>query len=75
MPRSSVLATQEPVLKLQAEIHQTELRLQRMKADLALALEKHREQIRKSLESKDLVEQGMAKSIAVFWDVLPPSAG
>jgi hypothetical protein len=68
-PRHSVLATQEPVLQLQAEIAQAELRLTKMKENLEKAIAAHREQIRKSLKSRFPEERALAASIATWWEV------
>jgi predicted nucleic acid-binding Zn-ribbon protein len=70
----SVLKTQEPVLALQAEIAQTKLRVQEMEARLQAAVAAHREQIKRSLLSRDRTERQLAQSIAAFWEVTVPQA-
>ncbi len=67
--RASVLSTQEPVLELQGEIAQAKLRLAEMERRLETAIAAHREQIRKSLKSKDETERKLAESIKTWWEV------
>ena len=67
---TSVLQTQEPMLALEREVRETEQRLAVLKERLALAIEAHREQIRRSLDSKLPEEREMAEDVAVWYDVL-----
>jgi hypothetical protein len=71
MPRNSVLATQKPLLELSREIRETEARLERMKARLERLTHAHKEQIRRSLTSKDPEERAMAEGVAAWYDVRP----
>ena len=48
----SVLTTQEPVLKLDRKIRQTEERVARLKARLAKAVDAHREQLGQTTQGR-----------------------
>jgi hypothetical protein len=64
-----VLQTQRPVAELQAELVQTRLRLAEMERKLAPLIAAHREQIRRSLSSKDETERWLAESVFRWWEV------
>ena len=70
---SSVLTTQEPVLELQAKIAQAKARLAEMEKQLEPLIAAHREQIRRSLSSRNATERKMAASIATWWEVPLPT--
>jgi len=67
----SVFKTQEPVHRFQHAIYLTEQRLIELRAKLEAAIAKHRDQIRRSLESTDPVERDAAHGVAVYYEVLP----
>ena len=68
-PVMGVLATQRPLAELQAEIAQARLRLAEKEKKLETLIAKHREQIRRSLLSKNETERKLAESIARWWSV------
>lgn len=70
---TSVYQTQESVMRLEQEIRDEKLLLNRLQDRLEKAREQHRHQIRLSLESAVLEEREAAERIAPYWEVDVPA--
>lgn len=71
---TSVLDTQRRLLALEDTRRGLEEKLAKVNERIEKAKEAHREQIAKSLTSKNPEEREMAQRVATFWDVpLPPA--
>lgn len=75
MIRNSVLYTQERLHEAQKVVNALRRRLEAAERRVEELKGKHREQIERSLTSKDAEERGMAAAIATWWEVSPVTPG